>query len=481
MHYNNIFILIALILPQFTVSQVSVEDFEKIYSDIKSYRLVSGEKKIILDDSTVCILTLQSGIKQGRYKSYYPDGKLKAKGWFTDNRISGKWKVYAPDKKRFLVLDYAQREDYQLKRVRLGFLKNPVIFGRGKIKYQSSKSKYTVSDEQGEQYTGIVHIRKGKKNGYVNEYYINGNIRAEYKYSNGLYDGLLTYYYSDNAKIEAKYKEGVPAGIWLYKPDSHTTEIIQNYNLNPFQQRITGRGFVHEFETAYTVESWKIIPACYERNAELFEKDSSGVSLYSVLADAFLYDETFFYINEYLTNIIMSSVSRPTITGLPEKTEKKLKPVMIFYKERTIFSTQHSGARNIILPLTMLLSYTDDNNNEVFVKLPYVYYPDAFYELKEKIIHGKKLHDLLLKIIHNYYISIPIYHNYSGEPYYFEKYHSDKWIEIALRNELQLIDYINDFWLEQAGLKNSATRNKYSEKNQKPETRNQKKDPQFSP
>lgn len=91
-------------------------------------------------------------IKNGTFKSYHPNGKLKELGDYQNNFKVGKWLAY---------------------------------YDSGKI-----EKEFTAN-------------RSGINEGLYKEYYINGNLKAEGAYKSGLQNGQWTYFY-ENGKIKGK-------------------------------------------------------------------------------------------------------------------------------------------------------------------------------------------------------------------------------------------------------------------------------------
>ncbi len=112
-------------------------------------------------------ITDDQGFRQGPWKEYYEDGKIRSEGSYLNGKQVGLWKYY---------------------------------FANGKIENTGSFNK------------------NGKTEGDWKWYYDDGTIRKEETYSNGLADGTSTEY-DENGKIVAQgeYVDGNEQGKWVYQ------------------------------------------------------------------------------------------------------------------------------------------------------------------------------------------------------------------------------------------------------------------------
>lgn len=114
-----------------------------------------------------------AGKKEGLWKEYYPDGKMKATGTYADDIKTGEWKFYYPN---------------------------------GQLEQTGS-------------------YKAGKLEGEWNWFYSSGKpLRKEF-FIDGLADGMLTEYDEDgNIITEGDYIEGKKEGLWFYKVGDNTDE-----------------------------------------------------------------------------------------------------------------------------------------------------------------------------------------------------------------------------------------------------------------
>ena len=132
-----------------------------------------------------------AGNKNGKWKDYYPSGKIQAEGQYTDNRKSGLWKF----------------NDESEKAEQTGFFNSGRPDGMWKWYYEDGK---LLREEE---------YYQGQRDGAYTEYSHNGEIIAQGQYSDGEKNGEWKYK-SDNNIEEGKYIIGLRDGVWKsYYPD----------------------------------------------------------------------------------------------------------------------------------------------------------------------------------------------------------------------------------------------------------------------
>ena len=115
----------------------------------------------------------EAGNSNGKWKDFYPDGKVQAEGQVTDNRRSGMWKFYS----------------------------------------LSEKVEQTGS------------FNNGRPDGLWKWYYDNGALLREEEYFQGLRDGSCTEYsVSGDIIAQGLYSDGEKNGEWKYKSGDFTEE-----------------------------------------------------------------------------------------------------------------------------------------------------------------------------------------------------------------------------------------------------------------
>ena len=127
------------------------------------------------------------GIKQGFWKEYFLEtGKVKAEGEFKEGARFGEWKFY-----------FETGEIEQTGKYTLGGLE------QGKWKWYYKNGKLLREED----------FRRGKEDGYLYEYDLEGNIITQGEYIDGYQEGNWIVNYGDYRE-EGKYSGGLKNGIW---------------------------------------------------------------------------------------------------------------------------------------------------------------------------------------------------------------------------------------------------------------------------
>ncbi|MBW6491448.1 MAG: toxin-antitoxin system YwqK family antitoxin [Lentimicrobium sp.] len=177
----------------------------------------------------------RNGLKQGKWKFFYPDGKVKTEGVYRDDKRNGYFKEY--DEKGMLtdvskyVNDIRQEEVPEL--VKLDVRTD--YYPDGKVKTRASykgeipegiRREYAQTGEVISAYTykngkligeGIVDD-EGMREGAWKEFYEDGQLRSEGVYRNGNRIGKWRFYHPDGAlEQEGNYNnQGNTNGLWKW-------------------------------------------------------------------------------------------------------------------------------------------------------------------------------------------------------------------------------------------------------------------------
>lgn len=175
--------------------------------------------------------------KQGKWREYYRNGKLRYVGEFKDGKPVGKFYFYyETGQPRNYVIHKPNGVTYATT-----FHTNGNIMAFGKYVNQKRDSVWTyyafreervVADESyilGKKYgdhkvyypTGQVaevkHFENDLENGPWIQYYENGNKKMEATYVNSILEGKAYFYYLDGTKrIDGRYKKDVKHGLWTF-------------------------------------------------------------------------------------------------------------------------------------------------------------------------------------------------------------------------------------------------------------------------
>lgn len=186
----------------------------------------------------------EAGNSNGRWKDYYPDGKLKAEGTYTDNRRTGMWKFYSAGSKVEQTGSYSSgrpdglwkwyydngsvlREEEYFQGRRDGLLTeySPTgdILTQGEYSddERNGEWKFTSGD-----FTELGKYILGLKDGEWKAWYPDGKLRFRGSYSQGNPDGQHLYYH-ENGKLreEQNYRMGLRHKTWR-KFDEEGNQIL---------------------------------------------------------------------------------------------------------------------------------------------------------------------------------------------------------------------------------------------------------------
>jgi len=123
----------------------------------------------------------EDGLKEGPWKEFYPNGKLKAEGNYAEGVKTGKWTYY----------------------------------------YKNGQVEQTGS-----------YDKKGRPKGDWVWYYPSGALLREESYMNGLLDGMWSEYAEDGTVIaQGEYIEGMEEGPWEYRYGDYREEGSYSYGM----------------------------------------------------------------------------------------------------------------------------------------------------------------------------------------------------------------------------------------------------------
>lgn len=168
----------------------------------------------------------ESGNSNGKWKEFYPDGKTRAEGQYTENRRTGAWKFYNNEAKVIQTGSFnAGRPD-----------------GIWKWYYNSGALLREEEYFQGEREGGFVEYAEdgkilaqgefiaGEKNGPWK--YNTGDYSEEGSYITGLKDGLWKAWYPDGKlKFKGVFVQGNPDGTQSFYYEDGSLKEEQNYRM----------------------------------------------------------------------------------------------------------------------------------------------------------------------------------------------------------------------------------------------------------
>jgi antitoxin component YwqK of YwqJK toxin-antitoxin module len=200
----------------------------------------------------------EGGNSNGKWKDFYPDGKIMAEGQYTDNRRSGQWKFYNISSKVVQTGNFnAGRPDGLWKwYYDDGSLLREEEYFQGEreggyTEYSPdgkviSQGEYVAGERNGPwkynsgDYTEEGNYITGLKDGLWKAYYANGKLKFKGNFIQGNPDGLQTYYYEDGrVKEEQNYDNGIRDKTWK-KYDEEGTVILAIAYRNDIEVSING-------------------------------------------------------------------------------------------------------------------------------------------------------------------------------------------------------------------------------------------------
>ncbi|UPT69151.1 MAG: hypothetical protein M0D57_11275 [Sphingobacteriales bacterium JAD_PAG50586_3] len=197
-----------------------------------------------------------NGKKQGPWKKYDAEGKLKYEGQFKDDKPDGKFTYYYGDGKTKMVSVYSANGT--VARVKTYDELYSKVMAEGRYvneKKDSIWTYYTLDAKQESQLISTESYDKGIKTGtwktfypsgklfdskiYKNdllegawlEYFEDGTPRLKATYVKGMLQGVATYYALDGKKVaEGRFEKGMRHGVWIVQ-NPEGKMVNEKYNM----------------------------------------------------------------------------------------------------------------------------------------------------------------------------------------------------------------------------------------------------------
>ncbi len=162
----------------------------------------------------------RNGLKQGYWKKYYSNGKLKYYGLFKDDKPAGEMRRYFESGNIKALMNFDTVRDYSEIEM---FYENGSLAAHGYYSrsekdslwiYYSYYEKTLISDET---------YDNGSKNGLSHKYYSNGNITEKTEWKHDIKNGTWEQYFPDNSiRLKGQYINGKLSGdYFVYYPNGH--------------------------------------------------------------------------------------------------------------------------------------------------------------------------------------------------------------------------------------------------------------------
>lgn len=259
------------------------------------------------------VASWKNGMLDGPYLSYYPSGQIRAKGQYTENRRTGKWKVYAPSGDAYLVLFFNKYGTTSLRRV-VSNGQSRVRFGKGIIHYRLP-SMYSRNDS----INGVVAVKHGLKHGVAEESYDNGNLYSVAGYKEGLFFGLRRIYQPATRPLaEMEYDLSGPCGMWKFYDENGNLESMRDFNdQNEYSSQ---RLFIGDYDVLWNQRCIIYIDCTFVSSDLLIAEDDS--SLFNFSSHLFLNADVNTYTDPLLANEYSPTHDNPDL--MPKQLGKSL-------------------------------------------------------------------------------------------------------------------------------------------------------------
>ncbi|HAN17524.1 MAG: hypothetical protein A2X13_02910 [Bacteroidetes bacterium GWC2_33_15] len=183
-------------------------------------------------NDTIFNQTDNSGLKQGFWKKYYPNGNVQYTGKFINNKPVGEFKRFDQNGNLLVIMNYTTDND----KVYSTFYhsnkkKQAEGYYIGKLK--DSIWNYYSEDEK---LINSVPYQLDIKNGTEIKYYNNQAVFEKIEWKKGVQDGKdIRYYDNGNVMIRSTYSDGMLNGIYLSYTIDNTPITTGNYENNKRQ------------------------------------------------------------------------------------------------------------------------------------------------------------------------------------------------------------------------------------------------------
>ncbi len=195
--------------------------------------------------------TDSSGYKQGVWKEFYPDGKIKTERNFKDEQLHGFYREY--DKKgnlsiairydngRIIEEDVEEEQDVE---IRNSYDEDGNLLASGPYRRKTPIGVHREYSRDGEIIgskiyndfgrvisLGIVN-EEGERIGKWENFYVSGKLQSEGNYTNNQKEGRWVYYYeNDNIEQTGDFRNGLENGTWKwYYPNGNLHREEEYFN-----------------------------------------------------------------------------------------------------------------------------------------------------------------------------------------------------------------------------------------------------------
>lgn len=191
-------------------------------------------------DRTIINRYDENGLKQGVFRTFYPDKRIKTECYYKDDRLNGYYREFDPKGKELKTVRYIngelQNEDKnqlaatkEVAKVKTEYYEDGTIKNSGGFKDDKPVGVHRTYNDKGKINGGSTYNDNGKKiadgivdgkgreQGKWTTYDTLGHVLGKGSYKNGLREGAWLFYFADGAKEqEGSYVSGKPEGKWLW-------------------------------------------------------------------------------------------------------------------------------------------------------------------------------------------------------------------------------------------------------------------------
>ena len=192
----------------------------------------------------------EQGRKQGPWKAYDEEGKLKFEGEFVDNTPRGTFTYYYADGKVKAISEMYEKGRRSHTRI---FHENGRLMGEGNYLDKVKDSIWNYYSDFDGVHVSTENYIGGKLDGVVINYYPKGGIAEEIPYKMGVKEGEWKQYFTDGTlKLKATYINDLLQGLMLIYYENGIPEVSGIYKNNLKDGNwmyFTDKGVVYKKET----------------------------------------------------------------------------------------------------------------------------------------------------------------------------------------------------------------------------------------
>jgi antitoxin component YwqK of YwqJK toxin-antitoxin module len=171
---------------------------------------------------TIFNQTDKQGLKQGYWKGFYENKKIKYTGYFKDNKPVGTFKRYYDEGILKAIMEYDKTGTRTFTTL---YYQNGTKAAEGIYKGTSKDSVWNYYSYYEKTLSNRENYKNGKKEGRSTSYYASGSVSQEIDYRNDVKDGIWKQYFENaNLKLSATYVAGKRTGDFILNYPNNIAE-----------------------------------------------------------------------------------------------------------------------------------------------------------------------------------------------------------------------------------------------------------------